>query len=127
MRKVGNTSSQALSSGEFLGEQKAATSFPDRYSPIPPNGQKCAFTGLGHSRMYQLLNGPAKPYVRVASLREPGTARGTTLFHVGDMLGYLNSLAQHRVLEDQEHRAESTQPAGENSSIRQPILAIPEQ
>jgi hypothetical protein len=71
-------------------------SFPDRYSPIPPNGRRCEFTGLGHSRLYQLLDGLAKDHVRVASLRESGAKRGTRIFHVGDMLRFLDGLAAQR-------------------------------
>ena len=96
MPELPNKRGQPLTRGQFPEEQTMATGFPDRYSPIPPNGRHCPFTGLGHSRLYQLLKGPAKPYVRVASLREPRATRGTTLFHVGDMLGYLDSLAAQR-------------------------------
>jgi hypothetical protein len=71
-------------------------SFPDRYAKIPANGQFCEYSGLGHSRLYQLLNGPAKNFVRVASLREPGAKRGTRLFHVGDLLRFLNRLAEEQ-------------------------------
>jgi len=73
--------------------EPGASRHPDRYSPIPANGNKCEFTGLGHARLYQLFNGPAKDFVRVASLREPGKKRGTRLFHVGDLLAYLDRLA----------------------------------
>jgi len=79
--------------------EPSAGRFLDRYSPIPPNGKKCEFTGLGHSRLYQLLNGPAKAFVRVASLREPGAKRGSRLFHVGDLLNYLDRLAAEQAAE----------------------------
>lgn len=74
-------------------EQSEEHFYPDRYAPIPPNGRRCEFTGLGHSRLYQLLDGLAKDHVRVASLREPGAKRGTRIFHVGDMLRFLDRLA----------------------------------
>ncbi len=69
--------------------------YPDRYTPIPPNGQRCEFTGLKRAKLYHLLQvgGPVRRKVRVANLRTPGTARGQTLFHVGDMLRYLDKLA----------------------------------
>jgi hypothetical protein len=67
--------------------------YPNRYSPIPPNGQQCPFTGLKHAKLYQLLKGEAKKNVRVVNLREDGATRGKTLFHVGDMLKWLDSLA----------------------------------
>jgi hypothetical protein len=79
--------------------EPGAGRFLDRYSPIPANGKKCEFTGLGHARLYQLLNGPAKDFVRVASLREPGKKRGTRLFHVGDLLAYLDRLAAEQAAE----------------------------
>jgi hypothetical protein len=72
------------------------TEYPNRYVTIPPNGRRCEFTGLGHAKLYQILgpNGMARRHVRVANLRTPGAARGQTLFHVGDMLRFLDGLAQ---------------------------------
>jgi hypothetical protein len=69
--------------------------YPDRYTPIPPNGTRCEFTGLKHAKLYHLLQagGPVRKKVRVANLRTPGTRRGQTLFHVGDMLRYLDEVA----------------------------------
>jgi hypothetical protein len=71
--------------------------YPNRYATIPPNGRRCEFTGLGHAKLYQILgvDGIARRKVRVANLRMPGTARGQTLFHVGDMLRWLDELAQN--------------------------------
>lgn len=73
--------------------------YPNRYATIPPNGRRCEFTGLGHAKLYQILgpNGVARRHVRVANLRTPGAARGQTLFHVGDMLRFLDELAQSTV------------------------------
>jgi hypothetical protein len=72
--------------------------YPNRYTPIPPNGGRCEFTGLRHAKLYHLLQagGPVRKRVRVANLRTPGAARGQTLFHVGDMLRYLDELAGAR-------------------------------
>jgi len=69
--------------------------YPDRYTPIPANGLRCEFTGLRHAKLYHLLSagGPVRKKVRVANLRTPGAKRGQTLFHVGDMLRYLDELA----------------------------------
>jgi hypothetical protein len=69
--------------------------YPNRYVTIPPNGRRCEFTGLGHAKLYQILSvdGIARSKVRVANLRMPGAARGQTLFHVGDMLRFLDELA----------------------------------
>jgi hypothetical protein len=69
--------------------------YPDRYTPIPANGLRCEFTGLKHAKLYHLLQvgGPVRKKVRVANLRTPGTTRGQTLFHVGDMLRYLDEVA----------------------------------
>jgi hypothetical protein len=73
--------------------------YPNRYATIPPNGRRCEFTGLGHAKLYQILGaeGIARRKVRVANLRMPGTARGQTLFHVGDMLRFLDELAESSV------------------------------
>ncbi len=69
--------------------------YPNRYTPIPPNGKRCEFTGMKHAKLYHILNvgGIARNKVRVANLRSPGTSRGQTLFHVGDMLRFLDELA----------------------------------
>jgi hypothetical protein len=69
--------------------------YPNRYATIPPNGRRCEFTGLGHAKLYHILSteGIARRQVRVANLRTPGAARGQTLFHVGDMLRFLDELA----------------------------------
>jgi hypothetical protein len=70
--------------------------YPNCYSVIPPNGRRCEYTGLKHAKLYQVLgpNGVARPHVRVVNLRSPGASRGQTLFHVGDMLRFLDQLAQ---------------------------------
>ena len=70
----------------------------DRWSPIPPNGKSCQFTGLKHAKLYHLLGGGgiARPHVRVVNLRTPGAKRGQTLFHVGDMLQFLDTLSRHQ-------------------------------
>ena len=71
--------------------------YPNRYAKIPANGKRCEFTGLGHAKLYQVLgpDGVARGKVRVANVRMPGAARGQTLFHVGDMLRFLDDLAQN--------------------------------
>jgi hypothetical protein len=46
--------------------------------------------------MYRLLDGLAKPHVRTANLREPGRSRGKRLFHVGDLLNFLDSISTQR-------------------------------
>lgn len=72
-----------------------ADGYPNRYAPIPPNGHRCEFTGLGHAKLYNVLSlgGPVRKKVRVANLRAPGARRGQTLYHVGDLLRYLDELA----------------------------------
>lgn len=90
----------------------AETPLPDKYSPVPPNGKRCEFCGLGHSRLYQLLDGPAKPFVRVASLRQPGKKRGTRLFHVGDLLRYLDGLAVDQAADLPNNAPEVTDESG---------------
>ena len=82
---------------DIEADDGSGTKYPDRYAPIPPNGGHCEISGLGHARMYALLNGPAAPHVRVANLRESGKKRGKTLFHVGDLLRYFDQLAAQRL------------------------------
>lgn len=76
-------------------EVRAAGDYPNSYAPIPANGQSCPHTGLKHAHLYKLLgnNGAAREFVRVVNLRDPKARHGKTLFHVGDMLRFLDSLA----------------------------------
>jgi hypothetical protein len=69
--------------------------YPDHWTEIPPNGKVCAYTGLKHAKLYTMLGkkGLARPYVRVANLRDPGACQGKTIFHVGDMFRFLDALA----------------------------------
>lgn len=67
--------------------------YPERWTAVPPNGQVCDVTGLKHSKLYSLLDGEARLKVRVACLRETGKTRGKRLFHVGDMLRFLDEKA----------------------------------
>ena len=73
--------------------------YPNRYTPIPPNGKRCEFTGMKHAKLYDMLSvgGIARNKVRVANLRSPGTNRGQTVFHVGDMLRFLDELAAEQM------------------------------
>jgi hypothetical protein len=68
------------------------------YAPVPTNSEgPCRYTGLRHSLLYVTLNRPeVRERVRVAKLKAPGANRGKTLFHVGDMLAYLDSLADEQ-------------------------------
>ena len=77
---------------------ESASQQMDRWCPIPPNGKSCQFTGLKHAKLYHLLEsgGVVRKHVRVVNLRTPGAARGQTLFHVGDMLQYLDKLAREQ-------------------------------
>ena len=69
--------------------------YPDIWTEIPPNGKICSHTGLKHAKLYTLLGkgGLARPYVRVANLRDPGARQGKTIIHVGDMLRFLDFMA----------------------------------
>jgi hypothetical protein len=68
--------------------------YENRYVPVPPNGKTCPISGLKHAHLYRLLlRGPAGRHVRVVSLREPGATRGRLLYHAGDFLHWLDTLA----------------------------------
>lgn len=99
-------------------EESAArpAEYPNRYATIPPNGRRCEFTGLGHAKLYQILgaDGIARPKVRVANLRMPGAARGQTLFHVGDLLRFLDELAEHSVACKTSHQPTRKELEGYN-------------
>jgi hypothetical protein len=77
-------------------EAEGTELYPNRWAQIPPNGKHCPYTGLGHSRLYQLLDGIGRKHIRVASIRDPKAARGTRLYHLGDMLRFLDQLAAER-------------------------------
>ena len=76
-------------------ESASAVDYPNSYAPIPANGKSCPHTGLKHAHLYKLLgdNGAARDFVRVVNLRDPKARHGKTLFHVGDLLRFLNNLA----------------------------------
>ena len=76
-------------------ENEHTPQYPDSWVEIPPNGKGCAYTGLKHAKLYSLFGkgGLARPYVRVANLRNPGARQGKTIFHLGDMLRFLDTLA----------------------------------
>jgi hypothetical protein len=65
------------------------------YAPIPTNSQSRPHTGLKHAHLYKLLGnkGAAREFVRVVNLKDPKARHGKTLFHVGDMLRFLDGLA----------------------------------
>jgi hypothetical protein len=71
--------------------------YPQAYAALPINAKNavCPHTGLRHAHLAKLLKpgGQAAGYVRVVSLKEPGARHGKTLFHVGDMLRWLDYLA----------------------------------
>ena len=72
--------------------------YPNAYTPIHPNGKTCPHTGLKHAQLYKLLThgGIARPHVRVASIKDPAARKGKTVFNIGDMLRYLDALAEQQ-------------------------------
>jgi hypothetical protein len=76
-------------------ERNESGSYRDIWTEIPPNGRICPYTGLKHAKLYSLLGkgGLARAYVRVANLRDPGAKQGKTIFHVGDMLRFLDGIS----------------------------------
>jgi hypothetical protein len=74
---------------------KQGGNYANFYRAIPRNGEICPFSGLKHARLYKLLSegGVARAHVRVVQLKEPGAAKGVTLFHVGDLMQFLDRLA----------------------------------
>ncbi len=76
-------------------EQELKSEYPNIYAPVPANGRACPHTGLKHAHLYKLLRngGGARDFVRVVNLMEPRARHGKTLFHVGDLLRYLDHLA----------------------------------
>jgi hypothetical protein len=83
---------------EVVLEEPQNRGYPNCYAAIPTNGKVCPHTGLKHTQMYSLLSigGQARPYVRVANLRQKGAHKGKTLFHVGDFLRFLDRTAKQQ-------------------------------
>lgn len=85
-----NPAASAEDGSLFAGE----TAYPSAYTAVVPNGGICPISGLKHAQLYQqLLRGEAARHVRTVILRTPGATRGKLLFHVGDMLRWLDGLA----------------------------------
>ena len=80
-----------------IQEDQRPKEYPNAYAALPISvpGVHCQHTGLRHAHLSKLLKpgGLAATHVRVVLLREPGARHGKTLFHVGDMLRWLDSLA----------------------------------
>src|SRR4029077_17892376 len=53
--------------------------------------EACIASGLGRSRLYQLLKDV--PQIKTCSLKRPGTTKGRRLIHLPSLLGYLEGLA----------------------------------
>jgi hypothetical protein len=84
---------------EIAAEEEPHTGeYPNIYTCIPGNGASCPHTGLKHAHLYKLLGnqGDARDFVRVVNLRNPKARHGKTLFHVGDLLRYFDSLAREQ-------------------------------
>jgi hypothetical protein len=83
---------------ERADESRTRNDYPNVYAPIPGNRDVCTHTGLKHAHLYKLLGdgGSARDYVRVVNLRNPKARHGKTLFHIGDMLRYLDHLAEEQ-------------------------------
>lgn len=84
----------------------ASQEYPQAYAALPVNnnGSLCPHTGLRHAHLAKLLRpgGLAAGYVRVVALKEPGARHGKTLFHIGDMLRWLDFLASTQAMQRQE-------------------------
>jgi len=89
--------------GKYIsgGDPETPGEYPNSYAALPPNvkGALCPHTGLRHAHLSKLLKpgGLAAAHVRVVMLRLPGARHGKTLYHVGDMLRWLNGLAVQQV------------------------------
>jgi len=67
----------------------------NRYLPTPKNGNQCPISGMGHARFYaKVINGEGRKHVRIVDMKEPNQSRGTKFYHAGDLLCWLNSLAE---------------------------------
>lgn len=68
---------------------------PDAYLPVPPNDKTCPFSGRGHHWFYKtIINGPARKHIRLIHDIQPKGKRGTWMYHIGDLIDFLNGLAE---------------------------------
>lgn len=76
----------------------------------PPLGRsRCPYTGVSHGTFYAILR-MAGNKIRTAKLAPPGAKRGSRLVHVGDLLGFIEQLAQTQQVEagtSMEHPGEA--------------------
>lgn len=54
----------------------------------PPKGGTERFSGFSRSKLYELAD---KRLIRSVSIREPGAVKGTRLFNLQSILGYIES------------------------------------
>ena len=68
---------------------------PDAWTTLPKKGKQCPYTGRSAAWYYRrILQGEARKHIRTIHEREPGSNRGAWMIHIGDLLAYLNRLAE---------------------------------
>ena len=68
---------------------------PDAYTTLPTKGKRCPYTGRSAAWYYRrILKGDARKHIRCIHEREPGSSRGTWMVHIGDLLAWLNRVAE---------------------------------
>lgn len=121
-----DTDMQFELNGQDTGRHPALE-YPNTYAPIPANGASCIHTGLKHAHMYKLLSdeGGARSFVRVVNLKTPKARHGKTLFNIGDMLRYLDHLAQQQGSGESRHSLVPSDASGAPASSNGPKTAPP--
>jgi len=67
----------------------------DRYLPAPSGSQRCPVSGFGRSTFYrEVIQGAGRDHVRVFDLRKPGQVRARKYYHAGDLLRWLDCVAE---------------------------------
>lgn len=61
------------------------------YIRLPKQGQPCPWTGLGRSKLWEILQ---TGRVRSICLRKPGALKGARLINLESLLGYLRSMEE---------------------------------
>lgn len=67
----------------------------ERWVAAPSGSDRCPVSGFSHGTFYrEVINGPGRDHVRILDFRHKGQRRAKKYFHAGDLLRWLNRLAE---------------------------------
>lgn len=94
-----------------------ARSIFERYLPVPSGSKRCPVSGFSPATFRrEVLDGPGRDHVRIVSLRKPGKSRGQHLYHAGDLLRWLDRLAEEHARREAPPHLKRTFPQSSTTS-----------